>query len=56
MASMRASLQAQLADRVGQSVPVIDGVSSAVDMAIGYARMGIGRTFGPGANEHSLAA
>ncbi|KIR80777.1 hypothetical protein I305_01886 [Cryptococcus gattii E566] len=55
MASMRASLQAQLADRVGQSVPVIDGVSSAVDMAIGYARMGIGRTFGPGANEHSLA-
>ncbi|KGB74890.2 hypothetical protein CNBG_0728 [Cryptococcus deuterogattii R265] len=55
MASMRASLQVQLADRMGQSVPVIDGVSSAVDMAIGYARMGIGRTFGPGANEHSPA-
>ncbi|KIR68529.1 hypothetical protein I312_100382 [Cryptococcus bacillisporus CA1280] len=55
MAPMRASLQVQLADRVGQSVPVIDGVSSAVDMAIGYARMGIGRTFGPGANEHSAA-
>ncbi|OXB37459.1 hypothetical protein LQV05_003540 [Cryptococcus neoformans] len=53
MAPMRASLQEQLADRVGQSVPVIDGVSAAVDMAIGYARMGIGRTFGPDSSEHS---
>lgn len=53
MAPMRASLQEQLADRVGQSVAVIDGVSAAVDMAIGYARMGIGRTFGPDLSEHS---
>ncbi|ODO05260.1 hypothetical protein L198_01952 [Cryptococcus wingfieldii CBS 7118] len=47
MAPMRASLEADLAKKSGRHVPVIDGVQAAVDAAIGYARMGIGRTFKP---------
>ncbi|WVQ82955.1 hypothetical protein IAT38_005091 [Cryptococcus sp. DSM 104549] len=45
MAPMRASLQASISKETKQSIPVIDGVQAGIDLAIGFARMGLGPTF-----------
>ncbi|KAK8858587.1 hypothetical protein IAR55_002816 [Kwoniella newhampshirensis] len=45
MAPMRADLEAKIMQHAGFPVPVVDGVQAAIDLAIGYARMGLGPTF-----------
>ncbi|WWD18479.1 hypothetical protein CI109_102931 [Kwoniella shandongensis] len=45
MAPMRADLEDKIAQRAGFPVPVVDGVQAAIDMAIGFARMGLAPTF-----------
>ncbi|WWC70755.1 uncharacterized protein I206_104706 [Kwoniella pini CBS 10737] len=45
MSNMRSTLERDLCEKVGRRIPVIDGVQAAVDLGIGYARMGIAPAF-----------
>ncbi|WWC62555.1 uncharacterized protein I303_105151 [Kwoniella dejecticola CBS 10117] len=45
MSNMRAMIERELSGRIGRRIPVVDGVQAAVDMGIGYARMGIAPSF-----------
>ncbi|WRT67783.1 uncharacterized protein IL334_004757 [Kwoniella shivajii] len=44
MSAMREGLENSLNEKTQSWIPVIDGVQAAVDMAIGYARMGVSPT------------